>query len=96
MHVYFDPTNEYLTIDVGRLEEAADTLDVAPGASVVVDRRGMPVSIELPGPAATADDALRAVARRWPTLDDDDLLAAAHAAYAAPDRDITVGTRAAV
>lgn len=96
MHVYFDPANEYLTIDVGRLEEAVDTLDVAPGASVVVDGRGVPVSIELPGPAAATDDALRAVARRWPHLDDNDLLAAAHAAYAAPGRDITVSAREAV
>lgn len=96
MRAYFDPSSQYLTIDVGALDDAVDTIDIDPGASVVVDGAGTPISIEVPGTTNVADSALRAVARRWPRLDAEDLIAAAHAAHAAPDRDVTVSARSAV
>lgn len=92
MHAHFDQAQRFLTLEMGNLADVVDTVDVPGGAAVLVDQAGAPVSIELVGASlATIDAPLRAVAERWATVSGDDVLAAARAAFAAPDRDIRVG-----
>ncbi len=92
MHAHYDQTHRFLTLEMGRLAEVVDTVDVPGGAAVLIDDAGRPVGIELVGASpATIDAPLRAVAARWATVSRDDVLAAARAALAAPDRDVRVG-----
>lgn len=92
MYAHFDQAHRFLTLELGRLADVVDTVDVPGGVAVLVDQAGVPVSIELVGASiATVDAPLRAVAQRWSTVSADDVVAAARAALAAPDRDIRVG-----
>lgn len=92
MYAHYDQAHRFLTLEMGRLADVVDTVDVPGGAAVLVDHTGSPVSIELVGASiATVDAPLRAVAERWATVSGDDVIAAARAALAAPDRDIRVG-----
>lgn len=92
MYAHYDQAHRFLTLEIGRLADVVDTVDVPGGAAVLVDDAGVPVSIELVGASiATVDAPLRAVAERWATVSGDDVIAAARAALAAPDRDVRVG-----
>lgn len=92
MYAHYDQAQRFLTLEMGRLADVVDTVDVPGGAAVLVDQSGAPVSIELVGATvATVAAPLRSVAARWPTVSGEDVIAAARAALAAPDRDIRVG-----
>ncbi len=92
MQAYYDQVHRFLTLEIGALADVVDTVDDPGGAAVLVDRTGAPMGIELVGARAdTVDAPLRAVAARWTTVSSDDVIAAARAALAAPDRDIRVG-----
>lgn len=95
MRAFYDHQANLIAIDLHQPGDAVDGVDIG-RATVLVDGDGMPRSIEIVGVRDHgADDAVSAVVDRWPTLSRSGLLAAAHAALAAPDLEIDVSVRAA-
>lgn len=79
-----------MAIDLNEPGDVVGAIDVGP-ATVLVDADGAPRSIEIVGvDRRGAAEAITAVVARWPKLDRSGLLAAADAAQATPDREITV------
>ncbi len=95
MRAFYDHQADLVAIDLHQPGDAVDGIDVG-RATALVDRDGVPRSIEIVGVRDHGtDDAISAVVDRWPTLSRSGLLAAAHAALAAPDHEIDVSVRAA-
>lgn len=95
MRAFYDHQADLVAIDLHQPGDAVDGIDVG-RATALVDRDGVPRSIEIVGVRDHGtDDAISAVVDRWPTLSRSGLLAAAHAALAAPDLEIDVSVRAA-
>lgn len=95
MRAFYDHQADLVAIDLHQPGAAVDGIDVG-RATVLVDCDGIPRSIEIVGVRDHGtDDAISVVLDRWPTLSRSALLAAAHAALAAPDLEIDVSVRAA-
>ncbi len=93
VRAFYDRQADLVAIDLNEPGDAVDAIDVG-RATVLVDADGAPRSIEIVGvDRRGAAEAITAVVARWPKLDRPGLLAAANAARAAPDREITVSSR---
>lgn len=95
MRTDYDSEGDTLAIALERIDRADYGDDATHPQAVVAIRAGRPVVIDVIGAGSDVDGPLRAVARRY-DLDVEALLAAAHAALAAPDRTVTLelGVRA--
>lgn len=93
VRAFYDRQADLVAIDLSEPGDVVDAIDVG-RATVLVDADGAPRSIEIVGVHGRgAAEAITAVVARWPQLDCSGLLAAANAARAAPDREITVSSR---
>lgn len=95
MRAFYDHRADLVAIDLHQPGDAVDGIDIG-RATALIDREGVPRSIEIVGVRDHgADDAINAIVDRWPTLSRSGLLAATHAALAAPGLEIDVSVRAA-
>jgi len=95
MKADYDSEANALSIDLVEVERWDGSEEVAPTVNVAI-AGDKPVNVELLYPDLGIDEPLRAAAERF-DLDAEALIAAARAAIAAPDREVTleVGVRAA-
>jgi hypothetical protein len=93
MHADYDSNANAVSLSLGLAGPAQQADQVHPRAIVAL-RDGHPIEVQLLYPELGIDEPLRTIAERY-KLDAEALIAAAHAAVAAPDRAVMLDIAAA-